>query len=159
MSQIDTEQRVYEIMLAIQKHKYLIPSIQRGYEWKEDRVLKLLDSIMSGYPINAMLVWKPSEEIWNDIPNREFPSDFDSAMDYLSDTPHLYDDGAYLVLDGQQRLQSLYISFFGSYNKKRVYFQVDYIPILTLHFKNFIEPIGCKSDLQTGIPESGFPAI
>jgi hypothetical protein len=91
-------------------------------------VTKLLDSIMSGYPIGAIMVWKPTEDVRGDIPTRRFTRDFDSTVDYLSDDPHPSDSECYLVLDGQQRLQSLYLSFFGSFDGRRVYLQVDHLP-------------------------------
>lgn len=62
------------------------------------------------------------------IPTRRFIDKFESARDYLSEPPHPADSEAYLVLDGQQRLQSMYISFFGSYDGRRVFLQLDHIP-------------------------------
>ncbi len=35
-----------------------IPSYQRGYVWKEEQVVKLVDSIISGFPIGSILLWK-----------------------------------------------------------------------------------------------------
>lgn len=125
---INANQRIFDVMQAIHTGQYRIPNIQRGYEWNQERVIKLLDSIMSGYPIGAIMVWKPTEEILEHILTRPFVRDYEATNDYLSDDAHEADPEAYLVLDGQQRLQSLYISFFGSYNGKRLYLQLDYIP-------------------------------
>lgn len=126
---LSPNQRIFDVMHAIHNGQYRIPNIQRGYEWDQERVLKLLDSIMSGYPIGAIMVWRPTSEIQQDILTRPFVRDYDASRDYVSDKPHEADDiEAYLVLDGQQRLQSLYISFFGSYNDERMYLQLDYIP-------------------------------
>jgi uncharacterized protein with ParB-like and HNH nuclease domain len=128
MTDINPNQRVYDVMLALKNGTYRIPNIQRGYEWGQDRVLKLLDSIMSGYPIGAIMVWKPTDDIRNEIPTRTFVQSYDSTQDYLTEAPHPSNSDAYLVLDGQQRLQSLFISFFGSYNQKRVYLNLAQIP-------------------------------
>src|SRR5258708_16205010 len=113
MSDLNPTQRIHDVTQAIHQGRYRIPNIQRGYEWGPDRVAKLLDSIMSGYPIGAIVVWRPTEEIRGDIQTRRFVADFDSSQDYLSDALHPAAQGAesYLVLDGQQRLQSLYLSF------------------------------------------------
>ena len=46
MSDLAPTTRVHELLKDI--HRYRIPNIQRGYEWDEQRVSKLLDSIMSG---------------------------------------------------------------------------------------------------------------
>ncbi len=112
MFDLNPNQRIYDVAQAIHQGRYRIPNIQRGYEWGTGRVAKLLDSIMSGYPIGAIMVWRPTDEIRRDIQTRRFVADFESAHDYLSEPPHEADAGpeAYLVLDGQQRLQSLYLS-------------------------------------------------
>ena len=125
---LNPNQRIYDVLQSIHQGQYRIPNIQRGYEWNQERVTKLLDSIMSGYPIGAIMVWRPTEEIRADILTRPFIKDFESTRDYVSDESHPSDQEAHLVLDGQQRLQSLYLSFFGSYDKKRVYIQIDYVP-------------------------------
>ena len=130
MSDLNPNQRIYDVTQAIHQGRYRIPNIQRGYEWEPDRIAKLLDSIMSGYPIGAIMVWRPTEEIRGDIQTRRFFANFDSSQDYLSEALHPADQGteSYLVLDGQQRLQSLYLSFFGSYNGQRVHLQIDHVP-------------------------------
>lgn len=121
-------QRIYDVVKDIGLKRYRIPSIQRGYEWQQARVLKLLDSIMNGYPIGAIMVWRPTTEVFKDIPNRSFVANYDSKPDYLSEPPHEAESGeSYLVLDGQQRLQSLFLAFMGGYDGKRVYMQVDYL--------------------------------
>lgn len=125
---INPNQTIYSVLQEIHAGKYRIPSIQRGYEWGPERVTKLLDSIMSGYPIGAIMVWRPNAEIRSEIPTRRLIDKFDSGLDYLSEDPHPSDDEAYLVLDGQQRLQSLYLSFFGSYDGRRAYLQIDHVP-------------------------------
>jgi uncharacterized protein with ParB-like and HNH nuclease domain len=128
MANLNPNQRIYDILGEIHRGTYRIPNIQRGYEWDKPRIAKLLDSIMNGYPIGAIMVWKPTPEIQADISDRSFVADFRSDQDYLSEAAHASDAEAYLVLDGQQRLQSLYLSFFGSYDGTRVYMAVDHLP-------------------------------
>ena len=60
MAKLNPNQRIYDVMGEIQRGTYRIPNIQRGFEWNKPRVLKLLDSIMHGYPIGAIMVWKPT---------------------------------------------------------------------------------------------------
>jgi uncharacterized protein DUF262 len=128
MPELLPNQRIFDVLQEIHSGRYRIPNIQRGYEWDEDRVTKLLDSVMSGYPFGAILVWRPVSTVATDIPTRRFVQHFDSTKDYLSEPPATDDVDVYLVLDGQQRLQSLYLSFFGSYNGRRMFFQIDHIP-------------------------------
>src|SRR5262245_34826186 len=108
---LNPNQRIFDVLKAVERGTYRVPSIQRGFEWGPERVSKLLDSVMSGYPIGAIMVWQPTNEIRGDIPTRRFVDKYESSRDYLSEPPHPADDEAYLVLDGQQRLQSLYLSF------------------------------------------------
>jgi uncharacterized protein with ParB-like and HNH nuclease domain len=128
MPNLNPNQRIYDVLQDIDRDYYRIPNIQRGYEWNKARITKLLDSIMNGYPIGAIMVWKPTPRVQSDISDRSFVSDFISDQDYLSDLPHISDTEAYLVLDGQQRMQSLYLSFFGSYDNERVYMAIDHLP-------------------------------
>ncbi|MBU6482964.1 MAG: DUF262 domain-containing protein [Nitrospirae bacterium] len=122
--------RIHDVADDIGRGLYRIPSIQRGYEWGQQRALKLLDSIMNGYPIGAIMVWIPSDQVRMDIPSRLFVAAYDSKRDYLTDLPHEADSlESYLVLDGQQRLQSLYLAFKGSYDGERVYMEADYEPL------------------------------
>jgi len=126
MSQLNPNQRIIDVLADMQKGLYRIPSIQRGYEWDQERVLKLLDSIIQGYPIGALMVWKPDQNVASEIPTRRFIDNFDSKEDYLSDSPHAADLESHLVLDGQQRLESLFLAFFGAYNGMRVYYKLDH---------------------------------
>lgn len=47
-----------EIVTGISKREYLIPAFQREYVWDTERVERLFDSIMRGYPISSMLFWQ-----------------------------------------------------------------------------------------------------
>jgi hypothetical protein len=131
MSTLNPNQRIIDVLHEIERGKYRIPDIQRGYEWGKDRATNLLDSILNGYPFGAIMVWQPPDDIRDDIQSRGFVKDFDSLADYLSQQAHPATRDAYLVLDGQQRLQSLYIAFFGSYDGSRLYFQIDHVPVGT----------------------------
>ncbi|MGZ5473784.1 MAG: GmrSD restriction endonuclease domain-containing protein [Thermoanaerobaculia bacterium] len=94
----------------------VLPAIQRNFVWEERKVERLLDSIMRGYPIGLALLW----DTHSDLQYREF------ARDYSSSAPLLFHSNTSrnrvkLVLDGQQRLQSLYVALYGTYDKRAVY--------------------------------------
>lgn len=129
MPRFDPNQRIFDVLSDVNEGAFRIPNIQRGYEWDSQRVLKLLDSIMNGYPIGAIMVWQPPITAASDIRTRRFIRDYLDSFDYLTEPPHAMDVAdPFFVLDGQQRLQSLYLSFFGSYNGRRVFLQVDFKP-------------------------------
>lgn len=68
-----------------------IPSIQRQFVWDAEDIKELVDSIVNGYPIGAVIIWEP---------RGRFPS---APLIGKNKTPgqHRY------VLDGQQRLTAL----------------------------------------------------
>lgn len=124
MSRIKPTTRIYDVIKGIERDEYLLPSIQRSFIWEEDRICKLFDSLMNDYPIGSCLVWKPKDD--PKIRTRRFLKDYDGTR-HISDSESAQ-LMAYLVLDGQQRLQSLYLGFFGSYNLKKLFFKVDSNP-------------------------------
>jgi hypothetical protein len=79
-----------------------IPAFQRGYIWKQNQILDLLDSVVKNYPIGSVLLWSTGERLnhTRNIAGYKIP---DSSPDY----PINY------VLDGQQRLSSIYATFSG----------------------------------------------
>lgn len=103
----------------IQNDEIVLPGIQRDFVWPEDKVVKLLDSILRGYPVGIILLW----ETYTDIQHRRFD------RDYQPDVPQTFHDNPSnrrlkLVLDGQQRLQSLYVALYGSYGGKSLYLDI-----------------------------------
>src|SRR5882762_4419235 len=110
---------IISLLNQIKNEEIVLPAIQRDFVWPEDSVLRLLDSIVRGYPIGIVLLW----ETYNDIQYRSFVRDFtpDPAYKFHENTKK---KKLKLVLDGQQRLQSLYISLYGSYRGKELYFDV-----------------------------------
>lgn len=105
--------------------RYFLPDIQREYVWlkkaDEKKIEQLFDSILRGYPIGSFLFWKLQKE---DIAKSdEQDSDklnfqlYQFITNYDERKPHnekirieeIRRDDLYIVLDGQQRLTSLYI--------------------------------------------------
>jgi len=100
-----------------------LPHIQRELVWNEKQMYKLFDSMMRGYPIGTFLLWHV-EEKKDEIIRLNFIRDFtkkESKNEIDTKPPKQY---YWLVLDGQQRLQSLYIALEGSYNGKELFFNL-----------------------------------
>lgn len=77
-----------------------IPRFQRDYVWERLKVAKLLDSIYHEFPIGSFFLWiTPREyrDFYKDIPELRLPE----PQDY---------DQIKMVLDGQQRITSLYVA-------------------------------------------------
>ncbi len=97
-----------------------LPNIQRYFIWKEDQIEKLFDSIMREYPIGCLLVWKTQES----VKMRKFIDIYRDGLKLTDFYVPKNEKIKLLVLDGQQRLQSLFIALKGSYNGKELYFNV-----------------------------------
>lgn len=111
---------------------YFLPDIQREYVWlkkaDDKKIEQLFDSILRGYPISSFLFWKLKK---TDIEtNRENKEDSGKLNFQLYKFLEKYDErdvhnvkinieqinsnDLHIVLDGQQRLTTLYIGLKGS---------------------------------------------
>ncbi len=94
--------------------------MQRPFVWKEDRITRLIDSLLRGFPLGTILLWKTKTM----QRYRRFQRDIDSDVLEVFKFEKAEDDDRYLVLDGQQRLTSLLSALRGTYNNKRVFLDV-----------------------------------
>tara|TARA_R110001606_G_scaffold316982_3_gene463765 strand:- start:92 stop:2206 length:2115 start_codon:yes stop_codon:yes gene_type:complete len=92
-----------DLISEIQKGQIKIPKFQRDFVWSIDKTAKLLDSILKGYPIGTFILWETNERL-NDIKN----------IGNLQLPPIPDDIKVQYVLDGQQRITSLYAAFLGA---------------------------------------------
>jgi len=74
-----------------------LPMFQREFVWEKEQSARLIDSILKGYPIGTFILWK-TKEVLRSIKNLGNHS--------LPDTPP--GDYAQYILDGQQRITSLF---------------------------------------------------
>lgn len=103
----------------IHRNEYLLPAFQRDFVWSAEQIEKLFDSLMKGYPISSMLFWKVRGGTKTDFRFYKFLSAF-IQYHWICNDPIPTDNinDFYAVLDGQQRLTSLYIGLCGSYAYK-----------------------------------------
>lgn len=103
---------MFRLIEEINKSLFL-PHIQRPFVWEEEQMLRLFDSLMRNYPIQTLLFWRTKDE----IKARKFMEQVAWDAD-LSDfyDPNMSKEGIekVFVLDGQQRIQTLYSIFFGA---------------------------------------------
>ncbi len=100
--------------------KYLIPAIQRKFVWSSGQIEVLFDSIMRGYPINSFMFWSiNTPEIKNDFKFYQFLTEYRQFFKEDNiDIDTKGNDDFYAIIDGQQRLTSLYLGLKGSYAYK-----------------------------------------
>ncbi len=139
--------------------RYFLPDIQREYVWlkkaDEKKIEQLFDSILRGYPIGSFLFWKlQKEDIAKSDEEDENKLNFQLYKfieNYDERKPHnekiyieqIKRDELCIVLDGQQRLTSLYIGLKGTrtlrkkwarsddpnvYEEKRLYLNLKHQP-------------------------------
>lgn len=109
---------INEAMQRIRNDEYLLPAFQREYVWEGWQIEELFDSLMRGYPISSMLFWEVRDEsktAWKFYRFLKFYREKHNTHNELVDTKQHKDFKA--VLDGQQRLTSLYIALFGHYDE------------------------------------------
>ena len=80
-----------KLVKFIETRHIAVPEFQRGFVWKTAQVKKLFDSLINQYPVGSFILWETSKNIdartlsGEKLPKRKF-----------------------LILDGQQRLASIY---------------------------------------------------
>lgn len=129
----------------IHSHELVLPDIQRDFVWQPERIYKLLDSILRGYPFGTLLFWNTRQR----LQYREFSKDWDTDQSYAF---QIKEDGqkGTVVLDGQQRLQSLYLSIHGSYEQQTLHFDLlsgaDQLDLSELKYRFEFVPAGKAED-------------
>lgn len=99
---------------------FWLPNIQRPFVWSQEQITRLFDSIMREYPISTLLVWKTKES----VKHRRFIDTYHRRIKLTDFYVPEHRRQKMMVLDGQQRLQSLFIGLKGSYEGRQLYFDV-----------------------------------
>ncbi|MDR2494388.1 MAG: DUF262 domain-containing protein [Spirochaetaceae bacterium] len=112
---------ISEALQHIKSGEYVMPAFQRNFVWSMEKIEKLWDYILCGYPIATFLFWHVDTnnvkdntcfcEFLRDVKfkSRKEPIDENYSLKNLN--PETTDTA---ILDGQQRLTSLFISLYGT---------------------------------------------
>lgn len=107
---------VAEMIKAISHNGYLLPAIQREFVWPQEKITSFFDSLLRGYPTGTFLFWAIPEDKSRDFRFYEFLKNYDEKNPGPSQEYRMPAcEPVRAVLDGQQRLTSLYIGLCGSY--------------------------------------------
>jgi len=107
------------------RREFGIPEIQRQYIWKKSQILNLMDSIFKNYPVGISLIWEaPFAKTLQIRPNNKtIIPPFNKQVKKLD-----------LIIDGQQRLSTVYGLLFAcepkqdanlQFNFKELFFNCD----------------------------------
>lgn len=121
MNYTSYENRTIAEIIAKLNSEYFIPAIQRPYVWEVEQIEKLFDSIMKEYPISTFLLWKPPTENKGNWHTYRFAQHFKYGEIHNEEADLTQAPEVHLVLDGQQRLTSLFIGLAGSYQVRQKY--------------------------------------
>lgn len=108
------------LLNQIGDRQIVLPDLQRDFVWGPDQIRLLFDSLMQGYPFGSLLFWQTR---FVEVPFRDFVIDFKPGMTFAPKAKR-EGDPKLMVLDGQQRLQSLYLGLRGTHDGKHLYFNV-----------------------------------
>ncbi|GAB4327223.1 MAG: DUF262 domain-containing protein [Dehalococcoidia bacterium] len=117
-----SQMKIYELISEIKRGDLILPEFQRGYVWNKSQVREYLTSLYRGYPTGSFLIWK--------TPNPGMVRGGDAS-----------NGGAFqLILDGQQRLTSIYTLIEGEpppfYEGEKLFFDL-YFNVETEEFKYY----------------------
>ena len=107
------ETAVTELIKDIKTGALILPEFQRGYVWSSTDVRSFLNSLYRGYPTGSFLIWKTPTP-----PKVRGEGIADDAKSYR------------LILDGQQRLTSIYVLMEGEpppfYEGEKLFFDLHF---------------------------------
>ena len=86
------------LMSDFEQGEIRVPRFQRDFVWKRVDILKLLDSMYNEYPIGTIFLWDAPASLNHLLRD----------IEVLGQPPLSRDQGYKFILDGQQRLTSLY---------------------------------------------------
>lgn len=139
-SSLDTN--LNQLLLEVQDGKMQLPEFQRSWTWDDNRIRGIIASLSQGYPMGAIM------RLQYGNPNICFKYRPFEGVGQLNAMPD------YLVLDGQQRLTSIYRSVFSDepvitktekgQELKRFYY---------LSMKGCLDPSEDRFESVVGVPE------
>ena len=105
---------IAEIIKNLRNQNLVLPIIQREFVWERKQIEYLFESLINDYPIGTLLLWKTSSKDLN----------FFACPDHYTkgEPPKMIGTtwkSVNAVIDGQQRLTSIFIATQGSYKEKR----------------------------------------
>jgi len=109
----------------IEANEIALPMLQRDFVWGPNRMGKLFDSVLQGFPISGMLFWKMPHDEKKSLRLYHIHKYFTEFRPFDSNSletnqnkeleENQIDQVSFLILDGQQRLTTFCIGLLGSY--------------------------------------------
>jgi hypothetical protein len=138
-----TKEQLSDILASIKAGKTMLPDFQRGWVWDDEHIRSLLASISRSFPVGAVMMLQTGNS-----KVRFKPREVEGAPSHAGMEPER------LILDGQQRLTSLYQALFSGKvvqtqdSRKRALKRWYYIDI-----RKALDPNVDREDAIVGLPE------
>ena len=110
---------IKQLITDISDNKYYLPAIQRKFVWGEEKICNLFDSIMRDYPIGTFLFWDLPAQKADQYTFYEFLKNYHQRDSKNELVRRNFTQEVRGVLDGQQRISSMYIALQGVYCTKK----------------------------------------
>ena len=123
--------KINQIIDKIDEHQLFVPAFQREFVWRREDAKKLINSMLKDYPTGTMLTWETNN-----------PPELKGEYTY-----HVRQGSVKLILDGQQRITTLYLLIKGEippyYTEHEIINDIRglYVNILTLELEYFKKTI------------------
>lgn len=149
----ETAISIRDAINCIDNNDFLVPAIQRNFVWSHEQIASLFDSIMRGYPINSFMLWRvKSDELKENYKFYNLLQHYCAV--YNTSNPEKNTRGMKdfdAIIDGQQRLTSIYIGLKGTYAYKIPYKRTTYstrnFPARRLYL-NLKKPLDPENDTE-----------
>lgn len=94
---------IQKIFNELENGNMKIPRFQRGYVWERSKIVKLLNSILEEHPIGSFFIWEA------DVKYRNFCREIEELGFQQKPEASKFK----FIIDGQQRITSLYVALMG----------------------------------------------
>lgn len=113
---------IRDAITEIEEGRWVIPAFQRELVWRPEKMELLFDSLMRDYTIGGMLLWSLGPEMLDQFPFYHFVQHYHAHDRKSGNLASLRGrENVKAVVDGQQRLTSLYLGLRGTYTDRPLY--------------------------------------
>ena len=115
-----TNKSIRTVLDTIKSGRMILPALQREFVWKRRDIEGLFDSLLQGFPINTLMFWNVKDIKQETMAFYQFlEPDYQESISVNKLYPVRDNEPKTVVIDGQQRLTSLYIAVYGSYTLEK----------------------------------------
>ena len=114
------DEKICDLIVQLKNEELLLPAMQRDFVWPIDKICDLFDSILRDYPIGTFLFWDIDAAIFDKYTFNKFLSDVHERRKgdlVRGERSRVRKEHYIAVLDGQQRITSIYLGICGCYRR------------------------------------------